>query len=121
MRLVVPELGIEPVLRPHEDLAVRLPHAVPAHPLPPTGVDDARGNRLFEIHETALYEELHRRDSELDARSEDRRLSAGVQQEVFEQLLRGFSEGSIRQGGEVCNQRVALLVAELIEEGWCRP
>src|SRR5712671_2820451 len=70
--LVVTQLGLDPVFRVEEYLAVCFPHAVRLHPLPPLGIDGSRTDpwirvcRWLQIQQAALDEELYRRDRLLD-------------------------------------------------------
>ena len=84
-RLVDAQLGIDPVLWIEEDLAVRLPDAILAVPLPLQRIDPGRRNLLLQAEQDALDEQLYARDRLDDARGLTARGHLNVDQEVLEQ------------------------------------
>ena len=86
-RLIVAQLGIEPVFGPQEDLAVRLPDTIAFHPGPPVRVEIRGGDLRLEMANAALDEDLDRGERQPDARGLDGRLGAGIDEEVLEQFV----------------------------------
>ncbi len=114
--LVVAQLGLNPVLRVEEHLAIRFPHAVVLHPRPPLGINGIRGNPWFlgswdwpfEIQQTALHKKLHRGDRLLDAGGEH----AGPHLHVDQVAVKEFvGIGQMVAVDQVGDQRIALEVS----------
>ena len=58
-RLVVAQLGLQPVLRVEEDLAVGLPDPVAAHPRPVLRIQRRRRHPGLQVHQATFNKELH--------------------------------------------------------------
>src|SRR5215510_13228061 len=115
MCLVVAELRFKPVFREQEDLAIRFPDAVAFHPFPMRRVDGRRVYLQFEVQQTALYEELHGRDSQPQPRGLHDRLHAWINQKILEELLDTLEPVAVH---DIRDERIPLTLPELVEDGW---
>ena len=117
--LVGPQLGLDPVLRTHEDLAVRLPHAVLLHPVPldsEVGVDQAA---RFQVEQRPLHEQLIDAECLDDPGGRHAGAHLDVDQIPAVQVVRrpqARVAGQLGLGEEVGDQSVALLLSERVAD-----
>ena len=120
MRLVVAEFRLEPVLREEEYLAVRLPHTITLHPFPLLGSDGRGMDLCFKVQQTALDEQLQRRDGQADTRGLHHRLHAGVDEKILVEFFLGVDARGFRALAHllqhVGHESIALARSQLVED-----
>ena len=115
-RLVVAQLGLDPVLRVEKHFPVGFPDPVVLEPLPIVVVNHPRRHARLEVHQRALEERLHGAGRLPDARGEHARVHLHVDQEVLEQLVPVRDAELAHPREQTGDQGVAAFGAERIVE-----
>src|SRR5260370_18529247 len=112
--LVEAKFGFHPIFGEEENLTVGLPDAIAFHPVPPAGIDGAGSNvqlgvevGIFQIEQAALDKSLDRRHGKAQTGSLNHGLHAGVNQEIFKELVGFFQVQSL---DSISDQDVPLLL-----------